>query len=349
MNQSLLTTKFPTAKRLLLFWLKRTINTVPHQQNLIHPLLLAEGQNDISQKDDLDTSILEKKCSQITEQLVTKGNLSLTRVQKDTVVVYICAIAFKESQSWGTSPIDVATQIADQFSYLSSQELSDDPKKYFTLKVVPPGWLHLQLTDLGIATWLQSLAEHLSRGTRGQGDKGTRGQGDKGTRGQRDKGTGEIFNLKNEAKNSKVSQSPMPSSQSLFSVQYAHARCCSLLRLAQGEGSWGAIAPDAIPWLNEMGQLRLTHPAERRLISQLFSALDGLYCPESSKNLNWEKLAQEISLSWEKFYSQCRIWGEVKTEALELAQARLGLLMASQTILQLLLEEYLGVSAPLEL
>ncbi|MFB2898478.1 DALR anticodon-binding domain-containing protein [Aerosakkonemataceae cyanobacterium BLCC-F50] len=323
MNQSLLTTKFPAAKRFLLFWLKRTINTVPHQPNLIPPLLLAEEQNNISQKDDLDTSILEKKCSQIREQLVTKGNLSLTRVQKDTVVVYICAIAFKESQSWGTSPIDVATQIADQFSYLSSQELSDDPKKYFTLKVVPPGWLHLQLTDLGIATWLQSLAE----GQGGEEDKGTRGQGDKES----------------------SSFSASTSSQSLFSVQYAHARCGSLLRLAQREGSWGAIAPDAIPWLNEKGELRLTHRAERNLISQLFSALDEMYCPASSKKLNWEKLAQEISFSWENFYRQCRIWGEVKTEVPELAQARLGLLMATQAILQLLLEDYLGVPAPLEL
>ncbi|WP_228061403.1 DALR anticodon-binding domain-containing protein [[Phormidium] sp. LEGE 05292] len=144
-------------------------------------------------------------------------------------------------------------------------------------------------------------------------------------------------------------QSPIPSSQSLFSVQYAHARCCSLLRLAQADGKWGAIAPDAIPWLNEMGQLRLTHPAERSLISQLFSALDAMYCPASSKNPNWEKLAQGISLSWEKFYRQCRLWGEVKTETPELAQARLGLLMATQTMLQLLLEEYLGISAPLEL
>jgi hypothetical protein len=320
MNQSLLTTKFPGAKRFLLFWLERTINTVPHQQNLIPGLLLAEEQNYISQKDDLDTSILEKKCSQIREQLVTKGNLSLTRVQKDTVVVYICAIAFKESQSWGTSPIDVATQIADQFSYLSSQELSDDPKKYFTLKVVPPGWLHLQLTDLGIATWLQSLAE----GQRGGGAGGLQGQGE-------------------------FLPSAFPSSGSLFSVQYAHARCCSLLRLAQREGSWGAIAPDAIPWLNEKGELRLTHRGECSLISQLFSALDAMYCPASSKKLNWEKLAQEISFSWENFYRQCRIWGDVKTEVPELAQARLGLLMATQAILQLLLEDYLGVPAPLEL
>ncbi|MFB2839623.1 DALR anticodon-binding domain-containing protein [Floridanema evergladense] len=315
MNQSLLTTRFPTVKRFLLFWLQRTINTVAHQQSLIPILLWNEVQNHNNQKNDIYTSKSEKKCSQITEKIVTKGNLSLTRVQKDTLVVYNCPIAFQVSQTWRTSPIDIATQIADCFSYLSSQELSDDPKQYCTLKVIPPGWLHLQLTDLGIATWLQSLAGR-SRG-------------------------GLNYPL--------VPLSPVPSSQSLFPVQYAHARCCSLLRLAQREGKWGAIAPDAIPWLNEMGQLRLTDPAERSLISQLFSALDALYCSESAKKFNWEKLAQEISLCWENFYRQCRIWGEVQAETPELAQARLGLLMATQVMLQLLLEDYLGVSAPMEL
>jgi len=326
MNQSLSTIMFPAAKRFLLFWLQRILNTVAHQQNLIPSLLLSDEQNIITQKDDLDTSKSKAKYNQATEELVTKSNLSLTRVQEDTVVLYSCAIAFKVSQSWGTSPIDIATQIGDHFSYLSNQELSDDPKKYFTLKVIPPGWLHLQLTDLGIATWLQSLAEEMGRW--GDGEMG-----------------------ENNSTTFSTPPTPLPPylPTSLFSVQYAHARCCSLLRLAAREGKWGAIAPEAIPWLNENGQLRLTHPAERNLISQLFSALDALYCPESSKKLNWEKLAQEISFSWENFYRQCRIWGEVKTEALELAQARLGLLMATQAMLQLLLEDCLGVSAPLEL
>ncbi|MBE9229788.1 hypothetical protein IQ264_30760, partial [Phormidium sp. LEGE 05292] len=158
MNQSLLTTMFPSVKGFLLLWLQRTISTVAQQQNLIPLLPFAEEQNNIRQKDDLYTSKLPKKCNQIPEKLVTNGNLSVNKVKEDTLVLYICAIALQVSQSWGTSPIDIATQIADRFSYLSSQELSDDPKKYFTLKVVPPGWLHLQLTDLGIATWLQSLA-----------------------------------------------------------------------------------------------------------------------------------------------------------------------------------------------
>ncbi|MGA9382973.1 MAG: DALR anticodon-binding domain-containing protein [Phormidium sp.] len=318
MNQSLTTTMFPAAKQFLLFWLQRTINTVAHQHTLIHLLPLSDDRVLTTQKDDLYTSNSETKCSQIREQLVTKGNLSLTKVKENTGVLYVSAIGLKLSQDWGTSAIDIATQIEEYFSFLSNQELSAHPKKYFTLKAVPPGWLHLQLTDLGIATWLQSLAE-------GQGGRG-------------------------DGKDNLTTSFTAPSAQSLiFSVQYAHARCCSLLRLAEREGKWGAIGPDAIPWLNEKGELRLTHPAERNLISQLFSALDALHYPEPSKNLSWEKLAHQISLSWEKFYSQCRIWGEVKTETPELAQARLGLLIATQAMLRLLLEDYLGVPAPLEL
>jgi arginyl-tRNA synthetase len=49
------------------------------------------------------------------------------------------------------------------------------------------------------------------------------------------------------------------------------------------------------------------------------------------------------------FYSQCRIWGEVKTATPQLAQARLGLILATQPLLHLLLQDLLGVPAPLEL
>jgi len=325
-----LITEFPSVKLFILSWLLDTLNTVAHQPQIIHSLPLADSQRIITPKGDLPTLELQTKCSQIRDKLVTKSILSITKANKNSPVLYICAIAFKLSQSWNTSALDIANEIADRFSHLSSQTLSDDPKKYFTLQVIPPGWLHLQLTDLGIATWLQSLAGRWRDGEMGgQGDMGTWGHGE----------TREFF----------PSAFPVPSTQSLFSVQYAHARCCSLLRLARSDGKWGAIEPDAIPWLNEMGQLRLTHPAERNLISQLFSALDALYCPDSSKNPNWEKLGQEISLSWEDFYRQCRIWGEVKTETPELAQARLGLLMATQAMLKLLLEDYLSVPAPLEL
>ncbi|WP_218616835.1 DALR anticodon-binding domain-containing protein [[Phormidium ambiguum] IAM M-71] len=343
---NLLITEFPSVKVFIQFWLLDTLITVAHQPQIIPSLPLADSKCIITPKSDLYTLKLSTKCSQFSEKLVTKSILSITRANKNSAVLYICAIAFKLSPSWGKSAIDIANQIAEHFAHLSNQDLAVDPKKYFTLKVIPPGWLHLQPTDLGIATWLQSLA---GQGRWGAGGQGSRGAGEQGGRGAGGQG-GRRQKAEEKVKIPLVPPSPsIPSTQSLFSVQYVHARCCSLLRLAKSDGKWGAIAPDAIPWLNEIGQLRLTHPAERNLISQLFSALDALYYPELSKNQNWEKLAQEITLSWEDFYRKCRIWGEVKTETPELAQARLGLLMATQTMLRLLLEDYLGISAPLEL
>ncbi|WP_366837609.1 DALR anticodon-binding domain-containing protein [Nostoc sp. LPT] len=150
---------------------------------------------------------------------------------------------------------------------------------------------------------------------------------------------------------------------SLFAVEYAHARCCSLVLLAHREGLiklrepvpntspafWDVIFPNPLPWLNCDGTLRLNHPDERRLIGELIQVVDNIECPDVSGSVKWEKVALNLSQAFEKFWSNCRIWGEVKITSPELAQARLGLLMATQSVLKFVLEENLGVFAPLEL
>jgi arginyl-tRNA synthetase len=113
------------------------------------------------------------------------------------------------------------------------------------------------------------------------------------------------------------------------------------------------VAPNPIPWIDDGDRLRLVHPAERSLISQLLTVLDNLYpifeVKNSEKPVNYFKLAKSLSEAFQIFYSQCRVWGEVKIEQPKLAQARVGLILATQSLLRFILDNFLNAIAPLEL
>jgi arginyl-tRNA synthetase len=158
----------------------------------------------------------------------------------------------------------------------------------------------------------------------------------------------------------------------LFPVQYAHARCCSLLHLAQRERLID-LQPHAqelntiltlIPWCTEQKQLRLQHPAEQALIRQLLEFPGALQTPKlawrSERSfgvpLPWPLERRQLiryTQSWEKdfmqFYRDCRIFGEVSQQNLSLSQARLGLVSATQRVLAFLLQDLLHLIAPEEL
>ncbi|MFM6209829.1 DALR anticodon-binding domain-containing protein, partial [Planktothrix sp.] len=146
-----------------------------------------------------------------------------------------------------------------------------------------------------------------------------------------------------------------------FQIQYSHARCCSLLRLAEREHlitlakpnlmtessiTMGSIS-SPIPWLNHQNQLQFTQSYDYQLLTQLVVIIDALIL--FSATSNWLKLAVQLSDSFQQFYRYCRIWGEVKQNTPELAQARLGLVSITQFLLRILLEEKLGIMAPEEL
>ncbi|WP_331000692.1 DALR anticodon-binding domain-containing protein [Nostoc sp. NZL] len=213
-----------------------------------------------------------------------------------------------------------------------ASDLSRTCGDVFSIQIVPPGWIHFELTHSTLATWLQSLA---------------------------------VGNLERDGKQAGqlMPNARYPMSNSLFAVQYAHARCCSLVLLAHREGLiklrepvpntspdfWSVISPNPLPWLNCDGRLRLNHPDERHLIAELVQVVDNIECADISGSVKWEKVALNLSQAFENFWSNCRIWGEVKISSPELAQARLGLLMATQSVLRFVLEENLGIFAPLEL
>lgn len=188
------------------------------------------------------------------------------------------------------------------------------PASYYQdlkIQIVSPGSLQIQLVDSLVAAWLQSII---------------------------------LENTLLLQSSSTLSQFPNP--QSLFTAQYAHARCCSLIRFAEQQRL--IKHGESIPWL-ESQELRLNHQAENDLIAELVNMVDDLIFRNVSNSAHWQRKALSLSQAFESFWCNCRIWGEVKTNSLELAQARLGLIMATKSVLRFVLEEKLGISALCEL
>lgn len=238
-------------------------------------------------------------------------------------VLYISGLALQLAKSHNQTTMEIASGIVSHLSAIRGD--------FFRVQIVPPGSIYLELTHPFLATWLQSL---VVRNLRENGETGTR----------------------------KIT---VPNPSRLFAIQYAHARCYSLVLLAHREGLIKLREPipdisensalahlasaEQIPWLNDDQKLRLSHPAEGRLIAELVQVIDNLDCPDLSGAVNWEKVALDLSQAFEVFWSQCRIWGKVKISAPKLAQARLGLVIATQSVLRCLLVDKLGAVAPLEL
>ena len=267
----------------------------------------------------------------VPETVESVKAIPLHRPKDPTRILYISALPLSMAKICHRPATDIAAELAAYLSAKTSQPPLHAGELEIAVAAVPPGWLHFQLTEPGKANWLQFLTQ-LPASCRTP---------------------------------NRVSIEPLQKSQpqlsfdpaSLFTAQYASARCSSLLRLAHRDGllalaqpDWHVIAPAPFPWLDTEAHpgtgaitLRLAHPAERRLISQLVAALDTSETPADC-----QKLATAVSQAFENFHSACRIWGEVKTESPKLAQARLGLILATLSVLRLLLYP-LGVPVPDEL
>ena len=298
--------------------------------------------------------------------LVLPEMIPLYRLPDDTVVLYRSAIALKLAPLWQLPVLDIAHQLVASFLTIN-QDTTGQICLDFSVEVLSSGWIEFQLSDWGLATWLQHSTHAFHH------------------------------------------DAPQPwgecvSPDKFFPVQYAHARCCSLLRLAHTQGliklrdldfntqdlrnrppsppnlggtgftppkvggsggqndgicvspntvSWQLVEPNPIPWLNDDQEadtgkvlLRLVYPAEQRLIAQILDVQDVM---NDQAQLSGVKLATALSIVFERFYSSCRIWGEVKSQTPKLAQARLGLVVLTQALLRSLLQDYLGVPAPIEL
>jgi hypothetical protein len=163
-----------------------------------------------------------------------------------------------------------------------------------------------------------------------------------------------VANVPTSSHSGSVTQSPV-------SVAiYAHARCCARLRLACTEkiisldDRWQITTPNWSICDRDRSQNCSTTdrsfifelPAENRLIQVLMDVLDGIY---GERPQNWAKLSFRLAERWLEFDRDCQIFGDIQRRNPQLAIARCGLTAISRRYLQVLLEEYLGVEAPVEL
>ena len=222
---------------------QETLGKIP--LNLIGGTILKNRQDAREARDEFSCGTGKMP---VPKQVIENGAIFPLNRSKDSArVLYVSAIALKLAKTWQQTPQTIAAQFAETLKPLCYPD--------FAVKVAPAGIIELELTDAGLAVWLQRLAQ---------------------------------TNL--PVPESRI-LSPVVSADRLFPIQYSHARCCSLLRMAHRDRIiaiaqpdvttapqiWSLASPNPIPWIDEGDRLRLVHPAERSLISQMLTVLDNLY------------------------------------------------------------------------
>ena len=122
----------------------------------------------------------------------------------------------------------------------------------------------------------------------------------------------------------------------VYYVQYAHARCASILRNAAER----SIAPDT----SAAAEL-LTHPAEQALIRQLLSLPDVVTDAAARRETqDVPRFCYETASLFSQFYRDCRVLSDDPADA-AISAARLALVDATRQVLRNGLA-LLGISAP---
>jgi arginyl-tRNA synthetase len=335
--------------------------------NRLQKAVLLEEKNYSSDESALLTQTVNINFSFQLGHRVNPTKIPLNRIKSNEQIGYVSAIAFKLAGQSQPLAMSIAQALTDRLNQtMEAAQVTIEPQSLdriwqkFIIQAVDPGWIHLWLTDTGLAEWLQMLTQQQIYRN--------------GTEQAIANAVDHRLNLSN--------------STSISDLLYTHARCCSLLRSAARQGliqlapptsntepeavlsttlsadsspisaakiiDFRIIHPQPLPWLVEAGstaQLKQSlsrhHPAERHLIEEFVLVLDEL----SDKNQGAdqiEKLAHRLSHCFGDFNAACRIWGEVQQDHLALAQMRLGLVLITQKILQFLLYE-LGWEPPIEL
>lgn len=272
------------------------------------------------------------------------NDIPVNRNKSGRQIQYISALAFKLSQQVSrTDPVcvsSVAAQLVRSWEQVSSvkglsaidraEPLAEPSAEPWTeqfwanwqLSLRSPGWLQFQLSDPGIAAWLQLL---LITSVPGWSESATIEAAQ--TRGPDRVGRAE-------------QTGPDQDWQTLagFTILQAHARCCTLLDWVLPElGLSRTLPQSALPWLTSDRQLRFETEAEWQLLFQISDTLDLLAQSDRSRQPQQGfKAALKLSQVLQKLDADCRIWGIVKLDP-SLAIVRLGLVELTRRLLRLLL------------
>lgn len=282
--------------------------------------LLTLPLNGLSLREVLQQAILTALPS-LKQRGWTPSSIPLSRYSHPQAIVYRCAAAFPLARWHQSPPRAVALRLKAALSALRFSG-SQGAAIAFAVEVREQGWLDFSLREGTLAVWLERLPQEWDR-----------------------------------LPLSRHLPAP-PRVGDWFPVQYAHARCCSLLRLghrlglvqlrdpALNDPTWQWLAPHPIPWRHSdsgAAPLRLVHPRERQLLHQLLDVAEQWQQADADRGF---KLACRFSQAVLEVDRHCRIFGEIARENPQLAQARLGLVAVSQSALRALLEAKAGVPAP---
>ncbi|MGL5940626.1 MAG: DALR anticodon-binding domain-containing protein [Waterburya sp.] len=241
-----------------------------------------------------------------------------------TPIVYTSPIALVLAKYLLLSPVIIAENLVKLLTLNQNNSLSELGLQ-LEIEIVPSGWLNFYLDSTSLTNWLKQVVFFLA--------------------------TQPPVAVNVNQANSTDTQ--LKEFSNLIPLQYAHARCCSLLRLgARGKLitlkdncfshiAWQLEHPQSISWLAEQQNFCLTQESEYDLLRQLLKVTDAF----AGKPDSWIKLAFDLSIASEIFQAECRFLGEVKEQSPQIAIARLGLIALVQYWLHRILVEKLNVVA----
>jgi hypothetical protein len=198
-------------------------------------------------------------------------------------------------------------------------------------------WLYLQFSDTALADWLQRC--YLVTEPRLIG---------------RDR------HNEPPATPSSISEDP-----SIFALQYAHARCCSLLRLATENLIIELPNRVILPWINSAQFLNFSHPAEQNLIRFLLQFSQEILGAKTIHGISYTtapgyqsdysdivqpKQLQPFGKAFLTFYRDCQIFNSPSKSQLDNLHQRillrLALIQMTQRLLKFSLHQFLNCTAP---